>query len=155
MLKNLANVVAAVAQLVNGRSMMQLTDYYSINDLKENVSMKVIRKIYRNIFAQSTSIDLAKIELERSRKAFLEAKTHTEYYTAQVEFEITRIKRLEEYVNVIVEAGGVAPTVVVPVKKVALTKPAIKKTVMYPHVARRGVRHAITEKGNYKNANKS
>ena len=155
MLKNLANVVAAVAQLVNGRSMMQLTDYYSINDLKENVSMKVIRKIYRNIFAPQTSIDLAKIELEKARKAFLEAKTHTEYYAAQVEFEITRIKRLEEYVNVIVEAGGVAPTVVVPVKKVALTKPAIKKTVMYPHVARRGVRHAITEKGNYKNANKS
>ena len=65
--------------------------------------MKVIRKIYRNIFASPTSIDLAKIELEKSRKAFLEAKTHTEFYACQVEFEITRIKRLEEYINAVVE----------------------------------------------------
>jgi len=126
--------------------------------------MKVLRKFYRNIFAQPTSIDLARIELEKSRKAFLEAKTHTEYYAAQVEFESIRIKRLEEYVNVIVEVGGVAtspscqqvaPTVVVPVKKVALTKPAIKKTVMYPHVTRGRVRHVIPEKGNYKNVTKT
>ena len=100
--------------------------------------MKMIKRVYNTVFAPPTSIDLAKIELEKSRKAFLEAKTHTEYYAAQVEFESIRIKRLEEYVNIVVEAGElatnplrqqVAPTVVVPVKKVALTKPAIKKTV--------------------------
>lgn len=100
--------------------------------------MKMIKRVYNTVFAPSTSVDLARIELEKSRKAFLEAKTHTEFYAAQVEFESIRIKRLEEYVNVIVEAGEVAtnplrqqvaPTVVVPVKTVALTKPAIKKTV--------------------------
>jgi len=61
--------------------------------------MKMIKRIYNTVFTPLTSIDLARIELEESRKAFLEAKTHTEFYAAQVEFESIRIKRLEEYVN--------------------------------------------------------
>jgi len=79
-------------------NMMQLTDYRSVNDLKEDISMKMIKKVYNTVFAPSSSIDLAKIELEKSKKAFLEAKTLAEFYASQVEFEITRIKRLEEYV---------------------------------------------------------
>jgi len=79
-------------------NMMQLTDYRSVNDLKEDISMKMIKKVYNTVFAPPSSIDLAKIELEKSRKAFLEAKTLAEFYASQVEFEIKRIKRLEEYV---------------------------------------------------------
>ena len=98
--------------------------------------MKMIRRVYNTVFAPSTSIDLARIELEKSRKAFLEAKTHTEFYAAQVEFESIRIKRLEEYVNIVVEAGELAtnplhqqvtPIVTASVEKVVLVKPAVKK----------------------------
>ena len=98
--------------------------------------MKMIRRVYNTVFAPSTSIDLARIELEKSRKAFLEAKTHTEFYAAQVEFESIRIKRLEEYVNIVVEAGELAtnplcqpatPVVTASVEKVVLVKPAVKK----------------------------
>jgi len=64
--------------------------------------MKMIKKIYNKVFAPPNSIELATIELEKAKKAFLEAKTQAEYYAAQVEFESIRIKRLEEYVNVIV-----------------------------------------------------
>lgn len=45
------------------------------------------------------STEIARKELEQSRKAFLEAKTHTEYYGAQVDFETKRIKRLEDYLS--------------------------------------------------------
>jgi len=69
------------------------------NNLQESISMKMIKRVYNTVFTPLTSIDLARIELEESRKAFLEAKTHTEFYAAQVEFESIRIKRLEEYVN--------------------------------------------------------
>jgi hypothetical protein len=98
--------------------------------------MKMIKQIYSKVFAPPTSIELATIELAKAKKAFLEAKTHTEYYAAQVEFECIRIKRLEEYVNV--AAGESAadpspqqeiPTVESPVKTVALTRPAKRKTV--------------------------
>jgi len=100
--------------------------------------MKIIRQFYRNIFAPATSIDLATIELEKAKKAFLEAKTHTEFYAAQVEFESIRIKRLEEYVNIVVEARElatnplrqtVAPTVRVPVKKVPAAKKVARNRV--------------------------
>ena len=115
---------------------MQLTDYCSTNDLKEGISMKMFKGVYNTVFAPSTSRDLAIIELEKSRKAFLEAKTHTEYYAAQVEFESIRIKRLEEYVNVIVEAGDMAtnplrqtvvPTVRAPVEKMSVTNTTVAK----------------------------
>jgi hypothetical protein len=115
---------------------MKLHDYCSINDLKESINMKMIKKIYNKVFAPPNSIELATIELEKAKKAFLEAKTHTEYYAAQVEFESIRIKRLEEYVNVIVAAGELTsnplyqqelPTIVSPT--MTLTKPATKKTV--------------------------
>ena len=113
--------------------------------------MKVIRKFYRNIFAPPTSIDLARIELEKSRKAFLEAKTHTEYYSAQVEFESIRIQRLEEYVNVIVESGELAtnplrqtvvPTVRVPVEKMSVTNTTVAKKVA---VAKKVI-HSVAKK---------
>lgn len=100
--------------------------------------MKMIKQIYSKVFASPTSIELAIIELAKAKKAFLEAKTHTEYYAAQVEFECIRIKRLEEYVNIVVEAGEQAsnplhqqeiPTIALPVKTVAPTKPAKRKTV--------------------------
>jgi hypothetical protein len=118
--------------------MIQLSDYHSLNDLQESISMKMIKRVYNTVFAPSTSIDLATIELEKSKKAFLEAKTHTEFYAAQVEFESIRIKRLEEYVNIVVEAGElatnplrqtVAPTVRVPVKKVPAAKKVARKRV--------------------------
>ena len=105
--------------------------------------MKMIRRVYNTVFAPSTSIDLARIELEKSRKAFLEAKTHTEFYAAQVEFESIRIKRLEEYVNIVVEAGELAtnplcqpatPVVTASVEKVVLVKPAAKKRVVVKKV---------------------
>lgn len=60
--------------------------------------MKFITNII-NKFNAPDSLALAKRELEQSRKAFLAAKTHTEYYTAQVDFESKRIKRLEEYLT--------------------------------------------------------
>jgi hypothetical protein len=98
--------------------------------------MKMFKGVYNTVFAPPTSRDLAIIELEKSRKAFLEAKTHTEYYAAQVEFESIRIKRLEEYVNVIVEAGDMAtnplrqtvvPTVRAPVEKMSVTNTTVAK----------------------------
>ena len=58
------------------------------------------------------------------------------FYAAQVEFESIRIKRLEEYVNIVVEAGELAtnplhqqvtPIVTASVEKVVLVKPAVKK----------------------------
>jgi hypothetical protein len=131
--------------------MMQLTDYCSVNDLKENGSMKMIKKVYNTVFAPATSIDLARIELEKSKKAFLEAKTHTEFYAAQVEFESIRIKRLEEYVNVIVEAGELAnnplrqpvtPTVISPVEKVSVTNTTVAKKVA---VAKKVI-HSVAKK---------
>jgi hypothetical protein len=45
------------------------------------------------------SLAIAKKELERSRKAFLESKTHTEYYAALTEFETVRIARLDKYIK--------------------------------------------------------
>ena len=131
--------------------MMQLTDYHSLNDLQEGISMKMIRRVYNTVFAPSTSRDLAIIELEKSRKAFLEAKTHTEYYAAQVDFESIRIQRLEEYVNVIIEAGDmatnplrqpVAPTVRAPVGKVAVTNTTVAKKMA---VAKKVV-HSVAKK---------
>ena len=113
--------------------------------------MKMIKRVYNTVFAPSTSIDLARIELEKSRKAFLEAKTHTEYYAAQVDFESMRIQRLEEYVNVIIEAGElatnplrqpVASTVRVPVGKVAVTNTTVDKKMA---VAKKVV-HSVAKK---------
>jgi len=61
--------------------------------------MKIIKRMYGAVFSPASSLDLAKDELEKSRKAFLINKTHTEYYASQVDFETKRIKRLEEYIN--------------------------------------------------------
>jgi len=61
--------------------------------------MKIIKRMYSAVFSPASSLDLAKDELEKSRKAFLVNKTHTEYYAAQVDFETKRIKRLEEYIS--------------------------------------------------------
>ena len=61
--------------------------------------MRIIKTMYSKVFSPATSLDLAKNELELSRKAFLVNKTHTEYYASQVDFESKRIKRLEEYIN--------------------------------------------------------
>jgi hypothetical protein len=59
--------------------------------------MLFIKKIYNRYLGAPDSTEMARKELEESRKAFLQAKTHTEYYTAQVDFENKRIKRLEDY----------------------------------------------------------
>ena len=59
--------------------------------------MKFIKNIYNKYLGAPDSTDMARKELEESRKAFLAAKTHTEYYNAQVDFENKRIKRLEDY----------------------------------------------------------
>jgi hypothetical protein len=59
--------------------------------------MKLFKNLYDKYLGAPDSTEMARKELEQSRKAFLEAKTHTEYYTAQVDFENKRIKRLEEY----------------------------------------------------------
>jgi len=59
--------------------------------------MKLFKNIYIKYLGGPDSTDMARRELEQSRKAFLEAKTHTEYYNAQVDFETKRIKRLEDY----------------------------------------------------------
>lgn len=105
--------------------MMQQTDYHSLNDLQESISMKMIKRAYNTVFTPSTSIDLARIELEKSRKAFLEAKTHTEFYAAQVEFESIRIKRLEEYVNIGEPAKAMVMTNAIVAKKVALSRKVV------------------------------
>jgi len=60
--------------------------------------MRFIKNLYSKYLSTPDSTEMARKELEQSRKAFLAAKTHTEYYTAQVDFETKRIKRLEEYV---------------------------------------------------------
>ncbi len=119
--------------------MMQLRDYHSLNDLQESISMKMIKRVYNTVFTPSTSIDLARIELEKSRKAFLEAKTHTEFYAAQVEFESIRIKRLEEYVNVIVKVGESATR---PVKSMVMTNAIVAKKVALS----RKVVHSVAKK---------
>ena len=100
--------------------------------------MKMIKKIYNRVFAPPTSVDLAMTELESAKKAFLEAKTHTEYYAAQVEFESMRIQRLEEYVRGIAATTDltvavpqpVAESVAAPVKAVATAKPATKNKML-------------------------
>jgi hypothetical protein len=61
--------------------------------------MRFIKNIYNKYLSAPDSTEMARKELEQARKAFLEAKTHTEYYTSQVDFETKRIKRLEEYLN--------------------------------------------------------
>jgi hypothetical protein len=61
--------------------------------------MKIIKRMYNAVFSPPSSLDLARDELEKSRKAFLLNKTHTEFYAAQVDFETKRIKRLEEYIS--------------------------------------------------------
>jgi hypothetical protein len=61
--------------------------------------MKIIKRMYSAVFSPPSSLDLARDELEKSRKAFLVNKTHTEYYASQVDFETKRIKRLEEYLT--------------------------------------------------------
>ena len=61
--------------------------------------MKLFKNIYIKYLGAPDSTEMARKELEQSRKAFLEAKTHTEYYTAQVDFETKRIKRLEDYLS--------------------------------------------------------
>ena len=61
--------------------------------------MKIIKRMYSAVFSPPNALDLAKDELEKSRKAFLINKTHTEFYAAQVDFETKRIKRLEEYIS--------------------------------------------------------
>jgi len=57
--------------------------------------MKFIQKYLKT----PDSLSIAKKELELSRKAFLEAKTHTEYYAALTEFESVRIARLDKYIK--------------------------------------------------------
>jgi len=59
--------------------------------------MKFIKNLYGKYLGAPDSTEMARKELKESRKAFLQAKTHTEYYTAQVNFENKRIKRLEDY----------------------------------------------------------
>lgn len=59
--------------------------------------MKLFSNLFNKYLGQPDSTDMARKELEQSRKAFLTAKTHTEYYTSQVDFETKRIKRLEDY----------------------------------------------------------
>jgi hypothetical protein len=61
--------------------------------------MKIIKRMYNAVFSPPSSLELARDELEKSRKAFLLNKTHTEFYAAQVDFETKRIKRLEEYIS--------------------------------------------------------
>jgi len=61
--------------------------------------MKIIKRMYNVVFSPPSSLELARDELEKSRKAFLLNKTHTEFYAAQVDFETKRIKRLEEYIS--------------------------------------------------------
>ena len=61
--------------------------------------MKLFKNIYNKYLGAPDSTEMARKELEQSRRAFLEAKTHTEYYTSQVDFETKRIKRLEDYLT--------------------------------------------------------
>jgi len=61
--------------------------------------MRFIKNIYIKYLGAPDSTEIARKELEESRKAFLVAKTHTEYYNAQVDFETKRIKRLEDYLG--------------------------------------------------------
>jgi hypothetical protein len=61
--------------------------------------MKIIKRMYNAVFSPPNALDLAKDEIEKSRKAFLINKTHFEYYASQVDFEAKRIKRLEEYIS--------------------------------------------------------
>ena len=59
--------------------------------------MKLFSNLFNKYLGQPDSTEMARKELEQSRKALLTAKTHTEYYTSQEDFETKRIKRLEDY----------------------------------------------------------
>ena len=61
--------------------------------------MRFIKNLYSKYLGAPDSTEMARKELEDSRKAFLTAKTHTEYYASQVDFEAKRIKRLEDYLG--------------------------------------------------------
>jgi hypothetical protein len=50
-------------------------------------------------FKKQNSLEMAKEELENSKRAYLQNQTHSEYYRAQVEFEENRMNRLLAYID--------------------------------------------------------
>lgn len=57
--------------------------------------MKLILKYLK----KQSALEMAKEELENSKRAYLQNQTHAEYYAAQVEFEENRIGRLQGYID--------------------------------------------------------
>jgi len=58
-----------------------------------------LRLIWETIAHPPKADVLARRELENAKRNYLEAQTHLEYYTSQVNFERQRIARLETYLT--------------------------------------------------------
>lgn len=63
--------------------------------------MNTIKRIWEAITHPPKARDLAIKELEDAKRAYLVAKTHSEYYTTQCSFESQRIARLEKYLDIV------------------------------------------------------
>ena len=61
--------------------------------------MYKLKNIWIAITHPPKAKDLAAKELEDAKRAYLEAKTHAEYYSTQCSFETLRITRLEAYIK--------------------------------------------------------
>lgn len=61
--------------------------------------MNLIKQIWVMIFNPPSAKSLAAKELESARRAYLQNKTHAEYYATLCSFENQRIARLEKYLD--------------------------------------------------------
>ena len=61
--------------------------------------MNALKQIWMMIVNPPSARSLAAKELESAKRAYLQNKTHAEYYTTLCSFENQRIIRLEKYLD--------------------------------------------------------
>ena len=61
--------------------------------------MNKLKAVWEAMTRPQTAKALAIKELEDAKRAYLVAKTHSEYYSSQCSFEAQRIARLEKYLE--------------------------------------------------------
>lgn len=63
------------------------------------MNLSKIKQIWLAVTNPPPARSLAAKELENAKRAYLQNKTHAEYYTTLCSFESQRIKRLEQYLD--------------------------------------------------------
>jgi hypothetical protein len=68
-----------------------------------NISMSIskIKNLWQYVTHPPKAQELAARELENAKRSYLANKTHAEYYTVLCNFETQRIKRLEQYLEIV------------------------------------------------------